>query len=510
MRQIVATIFVVSICLLFLNMNRYTLNMNKHELRNYGCEHLADILQSEVEKLVQNGKQSNQLQFYHDGGMMNDTAPTSFITSNETVMNRNKDPFLIFTAAQPQFVLGSGPSGKVKFSVGIPTVRRPSGISYLYRTLITLFRNLLPVNEKDITVTLFIADDNLTYVKELMMEVQHNFTREIEVGLLQVISRPYDFQPPENISSYFPENDEQRLRWRSNEVFDAAFLMYYSRDKADYYLMLEDDVESAKSYLQDIKEFLETHSSFIFASLAQFGSIGKLFPAHTLPKWATYLYTFYAEKPIDWLMADYINLLSCHPMMSAENCKKAVAGNNPRINAKRGLFQHIGLQSSLEGKIQKIVDRGFRTTPGSNPHHNPVPLYVKSSFTSDADKDPLSVYSDSGGLKESFMAIDPRVGERLSVRFSQPYKVNRILVRTGDLQDRYKMSENCGFIETEYLKNDSLTLNSAENSTLCTFFDRNGLADCIPTNDITGFHIGIAQHVPNNVWFNAIYVETET
>jgi len=334
-----------------------------------------------------------------------------------------------------------------------------------------------------------------------MAELQRNFTREIETGMLQIISRPNNFQPPENIESYFPE-DPQRLKWRSNEVWDAAFLMYYSRGKADYYIMLEDDIESAKSYIQDIKDFLRTQSSFIFASLAQFGSIGKLFPSNTLPKWAAYLFTFYSEKPIDWLMADYLDLLSCHPEMSADNCKKAVAKNNPRINPKGGLFQHIGIQSSLEGKTQKIVDKGFRSNPGQNPHRNPGPLLLKSSYTAAEDSSSNSiesVYTDSGGLKESFMARSPQTGDILSVKFASPLKVNRILVRTGDLQGRYQMCANCALIETEY---------SVNSTSLCTFFDGNGQADCRPAQEITGFNIVNALPVPDNVWFYAIYVHS--
>ena len=38
----------------------------------------------------------------------------------------------------------------------------------------------------------------------------------------------------------------ERIKWRSKEVFDAAYLMYYSTNKADYYLMLEDDVLAAR------------------------------------------------------------------------------------------------------------------------------------------------------------------------------------------------------------------------------------------------------------------------
>ena len=87
---------------------------------------------------------------------------------------------------KPLVTLGDGKATRTKISVGIPTVRRPSGVSYLYPTLMSLFHNLLPVNEDDVTVTLYVADDNMTYVNDLMVTLQRNFTREINLGLLQV------------------------------------------------------------------------------------------------------------------------------------------------------------------------------------------------------------------------------------------------------------------------------------------------------------------------------------
>ena len=40
-----------------------------------------------------------------------------------------------------------------------------------------------------------------------------------------------------------------RVKWRSKEVYDAAYLMLNCVKKADYYLMMEDDVIAARGYV---------------------------------------------------------------------------------------------------------------------------------------------------------------------------------------------------------------------------------------------------------------------
>ena len=77
-------------------------------------------------------------------------------------------------------------------------------------------------------------------------EIYRNFTRQVDNGLLQVISPNKSAYPDfKNLRQTFGDPME-RVQWRSKEVFDAAYLMLYCLRRADYYLMMEDDVISAR------------------------------------------------------------------------------------------------------------------------------------------------------------------------------------------------------------------------------------------------------------------------
>jgi len=52
--------------------------------------------------------------------------------------------------------------------------------------------------------------------------------------------------------------------------------------------------------------------------------------------------TFYSLKPIDWLMADFVQNRVCVPGMSAQVCAERVNEAHPQYERK--LFQHVGKQ----------------------------------------------------------------------------------------------------------------------------------------------------------------------
>lgn len=72
------------------------------------------------------------------------------------------------------------------------------------------------------------------------------FPFEINCGLLQVIIPPVDFYPAFNTLPSTLGDPVERVKWRSKEVVDAAYLMFVCRNKAKYYLMLEDDVSALR------------------------------------------------------------------------------------------------------------------------------------------------------------------------------------------------------------------------------------------------------------------------
>jgi len=72
--------------------------------------------------------------------------------------------------------------------------------------------------------------------------LHERFPREVNCGLLQVISPPKNFYPSFVHLPTSLGDPPERQRWRSKEVVDAAYLMFHCRNMAHYYVMLEDDV----------------------------------------------------------------------------------------------------------------------------------------------------------------------------------------------------------------------------------------------------------------------------
>ena len=77
-------------------------------------------------------------------------------------------------------------------------------------------------------------------------------------------------------------------------------------------------------------------------SLSSLGFIGKLFRNSHLQQLATFFMMFYDEKPVDWLIYNFLDTKDLTVFVS-----------------DRHVFHHIGRQSSLHGKEQHVVDYDF-------------------------------------------------------------------------------------------------------------------------------------------------------
>ena len=158
-----------------------------------------------------------------------------------------------------------------------------------------------------------------------------------------------------------------RIKWRSKQVLDFAYLMELGMRDGDYYVQLEDDVNAAKHYLTEMAWWLERYfyrrnewfalSFYIerqkndreqYPAGDFYGFIGQLYRSNTLPNLIRYFRDHFSEKPVDWLMADYLHT---GEKLQPEKFKMWI--HSPP------LFQHVGLVSSLEGKQQEIRAQAF-------------------------------------------------------------------------------------------------------------------------------------------------------
>lgn len=107
----------------------------------------------------------------------------------------------------------------------------------------------------DTMIVVFIGETDLDYVTEISKQVQLRFPEYLDNGLIEIISPP---------SSYYPNWDKlritlndpiERVKWRSKQNLDFAFLMAYSQIKGTFYVQLEDDILAKRGYITIMKRF---------------------------------------------------------------------------------------------------------------------------------------------------------------------------------------------------------------------------------------------------------------
>nr|CAB3263806.1 alpha-1,3-mannosyl-glycoprotein 4-beta-N-acetylglucosaminyltransferase A-like [Phallusia mammillata] len=470
---------------------------------------ISSILHQEMSQMLQNlyrtwqFQQSAKNKDYPDdlpqGHMIHQFTDTTHAASSPMLNDSlNEAPFLFHKNFTPSFILGKGRFEPVSVVIGIPSVKR-ADIDYLTNTLTSLFNNMYPANEDNVSIVVFLAETDQEYTTAQIKKIYENFPYEVNSGLIQVITPPVNFYPEFDVLPRTLGDPQDRVKWRSKEVLDAAYLMFVCRNKAKYYLMLEDDITALKGYISYLMEFAveREKDEYIYLSLAKFNSIGKLFRTSTIPKWTSYLMTFYNNKPVDWLMSDYVNIVSCHPEMKPGDCQTRMNQMKPQFHV--GLFQHIGKKSSYPGKTQSITDGKFaKQDPHSNPHKNPV-AQVSTNFNSGDQSSAESLYNDSGGINQHFFVSESKENDHLTVRLETATEISKILLKTGrGNNDRY--CENCAV--TEVLSEGATTY------TPCSYTSSNGFSVCRPNHVIEAFRVRNTQNIEQNVWFSMLYVQT--
>lgn len=72
----------------------------------------------------------------------------------------------------------------------------------------------------------------------------------------------------------------ERVRWRSKQSLDFAFLMMYAYRRGMFYVQLEDDILAKKNYLSIMKEVafskIATKQQWFVLDFCQLGFIGEI------------------------------------------------------------------------------------------------------------------------------------------------------------------------------------------------------------------------------------------
>ncbi|KAJ7365291.1 Alpha-1,3-mannosyl-glycoprotein 4-beta-N-acetylglucosaminyltransferase C [Desmophyllum pertusum] len=264
--------------------------------------------------------------------------------------------------------LGRYPPTKRFLAIGISSVARPSGTSYLLETTQSLIDNTSNLDKKDIYIVIFLADLREPPKSAIREELSRTFGKYIEQGFLIVIEAYPEYYPDlNNIKAKYGDSDSRRM-WRSKANVDYAFVMCYCKDFSEYYIHMEDDVKSSPSFFPKLQDFIasQTNTQWTMLHVAVQGCIAKAYHSQDLENTASFFYIMYDEMPIDWLMERWRPIKDQGPY-----------NNRPLAS----LFEHIGVKSTLAekaphgpGALEPFLISTITSTVGSilqqmSPHH---------------------------------------------------------------------------------------------------------------------------------------------
>ncbi|XP_028846965.1 alpha-1,3-mannosyl-glycoprotein 4-beta-N-acetylglucosaminyltransferase A isoform X2 [Denticeps clupeoides] len=335
----------------------------------------------------------------------------------------------------PAVQVGQGRTG-VSIVMGIPTVKRKVK-SYLPETLRSLIDKLSPEEKLDCVIIVFVGETDVNYVHSVVSDLEKDFSTELISGLLEVISPPATYYPDfNNLKETFGDSKD-RVKWRTKQNLDYSFLMMYAVNKGVYYVQLEDDIVAKPNYFATMRNFALQLSSedWMILEFSQLGFIGKMFQAPDLNLIVEFIFMFYKEKPIDWLLDHILWVKVCNPEKDAKHCERQKS--SLRVRFRPSLFQHVGLHSSLAGKIQKLTDKDFLKPLLHKIHVNP-PAEVSTS---------LKVYQGHTLEKtymgeDFFWAITPTTGDYILFKFDRPVHIESFLFRSGNQEHPGDKIEN--------------------------------------------------------------------
>uniref|UniRef100_A0A672ZRF4 Alpha-1,3-mannosyl-glycoprotein 4-beta-N-acetylglucosaminyltransferase B-like n=1 Tax=Sphaeramia orbicularis TaxID=375764 RepID=A0A672ZRF4_9TELE len=316
----------------------------------------------------------------------------------------------------------------VSMVLGIPTVKRQKQ-SYLVNTLSSLLYSLTSSQSQDLLIIVFVAETDTDYVSSVAETIRLNFPKEVESGLLEVIAPSQYYYPNFTALRETFGDSKERVKWRTKQNLDFSFLMLYAQDKGTYYVQLEDDVIAKTDYYSAMKTYANQEASkpWLFLEFSQLGFIGKMFRTSDLLMIAEFFLMFHKDKPIDWLLDHILWVKVCNPEKDPKDCNQQKALLKKKF--KPSLFQHVGLHSSLPGKMQRLTDKDFGKQKLFVAHSNP-PAELNSSLKHYQQHSLERAYRG----EDFFWALTPVKGDYILFSFQQPIHISRYRFHSGNIE----------------------------------------------------------------------------
>lgn len=153
-------------------------------------------------------------------------------------------------------------------------------------------------------------------VLHVAKDIELNFPQHLDSGLIEIISPRLSYYPDLNKVRATLDDPIERVRWRSKQNLDFAYLMSYAQSKGTFYVQLEDDILAKRNYISVMKNFaldqIGKKVGWFVLDFCTLGFIGKLFKSAELPWLIQFFQMFYNDKPVDWLLDHLITTKVCN------------------------------------------------------------------------------------------------------------------------------------------------------------------------------------------------------
>lgn len=309
--------------------------------------------------------------------------------------------------------LAGFPLPRKKFlTIGLSSVKRKKG-NYLLDTIKSIFDQSSYEELKELVVVVHLADFDLVWCENLVQEINRKFAHHVIARRLLVIQAPEEYYPSLDGLKRNYNDPEDRVRFRSKQNVDYAFLLNFCTNLSHFYMMLEDDVRCSRNFLTSLKKVITSRegSYWVMLEFSKLGYIGKLYQSRDLPRLAHFLLMFYQEMPCDWLLIHFRGLLA----------------QKDAIRFKPSLFQHTGYYSSYKGAENKLKDDDFEEESVDIPDNPPATLYTTINVFENYD----AAKAYSSVTDEYFWGKPPCTGDFFVIIFHKSTKISRIKIVTG-------------------------------------------------------------------------------
>lgn len=332
----------------------------------------------------------------------------TWIWDRETWSEEIESHYLHFNVSI-KLLAGEPQQPKRYLTVGLASVKRQKG-TYLQSTLKSIFSQSSEDELAEMVVVVLLADFDLSWVQQTVQMITEEFSHHLSKGQLLVIHGHQGSYPPLTGLKRNFNDAPDRVTFRSKQNVDYAFLLHFSSNLSQYYIMLEDDVTCSRNFLSSIREHVRSMEATKWATLefSKLGYIGKLYKSRDLPILARFLYNFYQEMPCDFLLTHFRTLLM----------------QDKPIRFRPSLFQHIGTYSSFQGTLNHLKDEDFVDEFANNP-----PADIDTNIPAFSSYVPGQAYSQDSSYFWGTSPIGPE--SYFVVAFHKPALVSRVRIQTG-------------------------------------------------------------------------------